>query len=430
MQIVFEYISMNYMTLMLLAGLVVILVANRRTKIEGVEYVWAITGLVFVLTLCEYMEVWCDKYDKPVWILYLKSALTYSIYPLLILLELYLVAPVKRKLLLVLPFLADVILSIADLFGANLIYGYNADHSFKSGSLNFVPALILCFYIVLLMLNSPGFLRNKEYAKAAIVIFMALSTIITVYCEYAGIIVNHTTEIAALEMLVYYLYLAAIYHSEVQESLHQNELALETAKADLAESRLTMMLTQIKPHFIYNSMNSIMELCYAEPELAAETIAHFSDYLRGKLDAFDNRELSWFDNELAIIKEYLSIEYADRNKVFRVEYDLACTDFRLPALTVQPLVENAVKHGIDRYSAESLVQIITYEDDRNIYIKITDNGTAGQGSDALFAKSRGIGLKNSAERLRVMCSGTITKEHTEHGTVVIVTIPKPEQEEA
>lgn len=173
-----------------------------------------------------------------------------------------------------------------------------------------------------------------------------------------------------------------------------------------------------------------MELCYTEPELAADTIAHFSDYLRGKLDAFDSKELSWFDDELALIKEYLSIEYADRNKVFRVEYDLACTDFRLPALTVQPLVENAVKHGIDRYSADSLVQLITYEDVRNIYIKVTDNATAEQGDNSLFAESRGIGLNNAAERLNMLCGGDIAIEQDENGTSVVVTIPKPEQEEA
>ena len=172
-----------------------------------------------------------------------------------------------------------------------------------------------------------------------------------------------------------------------------------------------------------------MELCYTEPELAAETIAHFSDYLRGKLNAFDSKEMSLFNDELALIKEYLSIEYADHNKVFRMEYDISCTDFRLPALTVQPLVENAVKHGIDRYSANSLVQLITYEDKHNIYIKVTDNATAEQGDDTLFAESRGIGLNNARERLKMLCGGDISVTHNENDTSVVVTIPKTEQEE-
>ena len=225
------------------------------------------------------------------------------------------------------------------------------------------------------------------------------------------------------------LILFIIYEKNKTEVTLKFAYELERVKTELAESRLTMMLAQIKPHFIYNTMNAIMELCYAEPELAAETIAHFSDYLRGKLNAFDSKEMSLFDDELALIKEYLSIEYADHNKVFRMEYDLSCTDFRLPALTVQPLVENAVKHGIDRYSANSLVQLITYEDEHNIYIKVTDNATAEQGDDTLFAESRGIGLNNARERLQMLCGGDISVTHNENDTSVVVTIPKTEQEE-
>ena len=428
MKIIFEYISMNYITLMLLVGLIVILIANRHARIEGVRYVWAIIGLVFVLTLCEYPKVRCDDYNKPVWILYLKATLSYTIQPLLILLELYLVAPGMRKFLLFMPFLADVILIVADLFGKNLIYGYGETHNFISGKLYFFPSLVLCLYILMLIIYSLGFLRNREYFKAMTVIFMEVSTIITVYFEFDGIM-KHTTEIATLEVLVCYFCLSAVYHSEIQGRLHRKETELENAKAELAESRLTMMLAQIKPHFVYNSMNSIMELCYTEPELVADTIAHFSDYLRCRLYAFDSSKLSCFDDELALIKEYLSLEYADRNKVFRMEYDLACTDFRLPALTVQPLVENAVKHGIDRYSEDSLIQLISYEDEQKIYIKVTDNGTAEQVDDVLFAESRGIGLRNSAKRLQMMCGGDISVMHDRNGTIAVVTIPKTEQEE-
>jgi len=238
----------------------------------------------------------------------------------------------------------------------------------------------------------------------------------------AGCLNNIMVAVTALIMFI-------IYEKNKAETTLKFAYELERAKTELAESRLTMMLAQIKPHFIYNSMNAIMELCYTEPELAAETIAHFSDYLRGKLNAFDSKELSWFDDELMLIKEYLSIEYADRNKVFRMEYGLACTDFRLPALTIQPLVENAVKHGIDRYSACSLVQLITYEDEHSIYIRVTDNATAEQGDDTLFAESRGIGLNNARERLQMLCGGDISVTHDENGTSVVVNIPKTEQEE-
>ena len=103
MTILKEYISNSYMTLMLLVGLKVILIANRRTKIEGTQYVWAIMGIVFAITVFEYLEQWCDAYNKPVWILYFKAAVTYSLYPLLIILELFLITKIKRKLLIMIP---------------------------------------------------------------------------------------------------------------------------------------------------------------------------------------------------------------------------------------------------------------------------------------------------------------------------------------
>ena len=96
MNIIIEFIGQSYMTLMLLLGLIIIMLVNRRIKIDGVQYVWAIASLVFIITVCEYVEYWCDTYNKPIWIRYVKSAITYSLNPLLILLELYLIAPIKH----------------------------------------------------------------------------------------------------------------------------------------------------------------------------------------------------------------------------------------------------------------------------------------------------------------------------------------------
>ena len=81
MKILLEYIGQNYMTLLLITGLIVVLISNKRVKIEGMKYMWAIIIIVFVLSICEYTEYWCDKYHKPVWILYVKSAITYNLYP-------------------------------------------------------------------------------------------------------------------------------------------------------------------------------------------------------------------------------------------------------------------------------------------------------------------------------------------------------------
>ena len=163
MNMLLEYIGQSYITLILLAGLIVILLANRRTKIEGVNLVWVMIGLIFLLTLCSYAESWCYENNKPVWIRYVKSSIFYSVNPLLILLELYLIAPIRHKLLMSLPYAVNTIIAVIDLTGTNLIYGYTEDNIFLPGKLHILPALVICFYILLLTEYSiPGLQKRSD----------------------------------------------------------------------------------------------------------------------------------------------------------------------------------------------------------------------------------------------------------------------------
>ncbi len=241
-----------------------------------------------------------------------------------------------------------------------------------------------------------------------------------------GVVGNCLTDISMSNIMVIFvaLMLFFLYEDIRTRTIVKNINKLEHTKSQLAESRLTMMTAQIKPHYIYNSMNVIRELCYSDPELAAETISHFSGYLQGKIEAFSGNGLTNFKKEIGLVNEYIAIEYADDNKKFKVDFDLKCTDFEIPALTVQPLVENAVKHGIDRYSDKSIVCISSFEEDGNIVIDVYDNATAEEGDDSLFAEKRGIGLNNAAERLKLMCGGKLQISHDENGTSARIMIPK------
>ena len=104
------YITNNYITLLLLSALVFLLIANRKMKIDGLKYIWAIMGIVFTLTLCEAVEDMCDLYHWNYRLLYIKTAMSYWLYPLTAMLELYLIAPIKRKLLVAVPYIINFIL--------------------------------------------------------------------------------------------------------------------------------------------------------------------------------------------------------------------------------------------------------------------------------------------------------------------------------
>ena len=272
--IIREYICQCYITLMLLSALTIILIVNRKTKIDGIQFVWAIMGLTFIITSCEYLEYWCDTYGKPVWILYIKSALVYLIYPLVGLFELYLVVHIKHKVLIVIPYAIYFVIVMINLFGVSMIYSYNHDHSFHRGYLSMLPSVMIAFYLIMLMLCSPQFIKNGNYSKSLIVLFMVLATIITMLFELGQIAEDHTDEIIAIDILVYYFYLAGIQNTKVQAELFNRELELEKAKTELVENRLALeesksqtLMAQIQPHFINNSLMAIRARCFDYPEI-------------------------------------------------------------------------------------------------------------------------------------------------------------------
>lgn len=408
MNILLEYISYNYMTLMLLAGLTVILTANRKTKINGVQYVWGIMAIVLALTICEYVEVWCDTYYKSLWILYVKAALSYTLHPLLIVLEVYLIAPIRHKILILIPFFADFGIIITDLFGANLIYGYTPAHAFSPGKLHSLPAWIICFYMILLLKYSLDFLNKEEYSKAMIVFFMLISTFITVYLEYFNIIIDHTTDIAALDMLVYYFYLGAIHQREIQGQLHEQEIELE-------KSKNALLLAQIQPHFIFNSLMAIRSQCTEYPEVYA-SVTSFSHYLRSNLEAIGENTAITFRNELRNIEAYLALEKLNYGERLKIEYDIESDDFLLPALSVQPLVENAVRHGIGTRPDGGTVKIVQRDEEERIIIEVIDDGRGSSVITEQQKKRRGIGIENVRARLRMMNQGELEILMGENGT--------------
>ena len=430
--IICEYISQCYITLLLLSALTVILIANRKTKIDGTQYVWAIMGLTFVVTSCEYLEYWCNTYDKPVWILYVKTALVYLIYPLVGLLELYLVVQIKHKVWIVIPYAMYSVLVLINMFGVPIIYMFYPSHSFAGGYLRILPAVMEFFYLILLMFYSPQFFKSGNYSKSLIVIFMVLATIITTLFEIGQIAVDHTDEIIAIDILVYYFYLAAIQTTNVQAELFERKLELEKAKTELAENRLALeesktqtLMAQIQPHFINNSLMAIRARCFDYPEIY-ESITNFSRYLRSNFEAIGNTKLILFEHEMDNIEAYLSLERANFGDRLNIEYDIDFDDFLVPALSVQPLVENAVRHGVGTYDEGGTVTISVHRDGCSIIVEVCDNGIGRKDITEQQDKRRGIGIDNVRKRLSHMMDGRLDIISGENGTTARITITEPQ----
>ena len=204
----------------------------------------------------------------------------------------------------------------------------------------------------------------------------------------------------------------------------QNQ-SLAAREKEAADLRISLMLSQIAPHFIYNTLNSIQNMCDTNPAMAKETLGEFAEYLRGNLDALSEKGMVPFEQELNHIKCYLSIEKKRFGNRLQVAYDIQDTDFLLPALTVQPLVENAVKHGICKKEEGGIVKISTERGDGNVIVRVTDNGTGFRQNSEICDGHAHVGLKNVENRLKNMCNGTMTvSSEIGTGTEVVIILPQ------
>lgn len=210
--------------------------------------------------------------------------------------------------------------------------------------------------------------------------------------------------------------------------LHNDELKHEKKKLDFKSEEMNVMLSQIKPHFIYNTLNTIQYLCRTDGELAADTISDFSDYLRTNLNFDTNRQVVPFSEELEHVNKYLKIEKLRFRHRLMVKYDVTETDFCVPTLSLQPIIENSVKHGISKRLNGGTITISTYIEDDNYVVQIKDNGVGFTEKEREEkendAKRKSLGLKNISNRIENLLDGRLEiVSRKERGTTARIILP-------
>ena len=206
------------------------------------------------------------------------------------------------------------------------------------------------------------------------------------------------------------------------------EAERQAMELKLQESRISIMLSQIQPHFLYNTLNSIYHLCETNPMLARSLVNSFSEYLRNNLSSLEQTGLVPFETELSHVKTYLDIEKVRFEDTLDIEYDIKCVDFALPVLTVQPIVENAVKHGTSKKRGGGRVVVATFEEREFYVIRVTDTGCGFDPGKPKNDGKRHIGIENARQRLSNMCQGSLTIEsEIGVGTVATIRIPKGDE---
>ena len=191
---------------------------------------------------------------------------------------------------------------------------------------------------------------------------------------------------------------------------------------EIANQKANIMVLQMRPHFIYNAMMSIYYLCAQNPQKAQQVTLDFTTYLRKNFTAIASEDTIPFSDELEHTRAYLAIEQVQFGDDLLVEYDISHENFRLPPLTLQPIVENAVKHGMDPENTPLCISIRTRTTNFGCEIVVEDNGTGFSPSGDDFEPH--TALANIKKRLEIMCGGKLTiNPRAGGGTVVRVIIP-------
>ena len=219
-------------------------------------------------------------------------------------------------------------------------------------------------------------------------------------------------------IMIYYL---VVYYEDIQEKIKQSAM-LDSL---LQESRLNSLRSQINPHFLFNSLNSISSLTITNPVLAQDIIIKLSEFMRYSLKQGDEKQTT-LNQELYHLQQYLEIEkirFGARLK-FMNDIDESTKEMMIPVMMLQPLVENAIKHGVYNTSEEVVVKLCTKIVDTNILCVIIGND---YDKNDVQKKGTGTGLTNIRMRLKLLYNNDNLIEIEDKENYFEVTIKIPQQ---
>lgn len=298
----------------------------------------------------------------------------------------------------------------------DLYYYFDADNFYHRSNLYWIHIALMC----LAMLGELGlqFRYRKRLEPVKRYTFLAYLLVPFLACIaqafYYGISISNFA-ISLMQIVVFVT-------TVVEQSRE-----LRKKERELYDMRASVMLSQIRPHFIYNTLTTIKYLCRKDPQQAVETIDDFSHYLRGNLESLGQTKMIPIEREIEHVKSYAAIEKRRFGSRVNVEYHIETGGFFLPPLTLQPIVENAIKHGICKKEEGGTVEISVFDEEKFHIIRVTDDGVGFDSGTQNVDGTKHVGIRNVKLRLAYMCHATLAVQSKPGvGTTVEICIPKGE----
>ena len=297
---------------------------------------------------------------------------------------------------------------------STICFTINEHNRYYGGPLKFFcvfTSLLLLAYLLYMIIRESRGLRPSDRAMPILSIVLILVSVwLDIRSDGSSQAITFLTVALSVSCVFYYIWLHLQFVREHEEDLK-------------ARQRIQIMMSQIQPHFLYNTLSTIQALCYANPKKAAGITGDFAAYLRRNLVSLGESGLIPFPKELEHTKVYAGIEET-RFPNIHVRYDIQDGGFSLPPLTLQPIVENAIRHGV-RIREEGIIEIAARRREDGHEIVIRDNGVGFDTQKLENADESHIGLRNVRDRVERMCGGTLTVEsRMGEGTRVTIFLPR------
>ena len=287
-------------------------------------------------------------------------------------------------------------------------------------------AIIHVVFTILVPIFLSRLMFRYLYDYLSYISFLSINLILNCLTYYLVLIEGNERftvfafDVVLLVSFIYYL----IFNKQIKYGMDKRQKEREQQVLTMFKTASNIMLGQMKPHFLYNTLNTIKFLITEDAEKAEFAVVKFSEYLRQNMNALSSENFILFEQELHHIKNYVDIEKLRFDERLRVHYNIKDSNFFVPSLSIQPLVENAIKHGITKKIEGGDVWVNVYSENKFFVIEIIDNGL-GFDMAILDNVSSSVALKNIKDRIGIIEDASFNIESkVGEGTKCTIRIPE------
>lgn len=381
---------------------------HRRTMLQ-------ISILVLTLIAVDFFDMLLSTQFVNLQLRMLNSIYGYSVRPVILVLFCTVVCPEREFLLSWIVVGLNAVFYLSNLYTHHIFY-FSEDNHFGSTPWNYACFIVsIVFLLYLLYLTAEKYRKTRNWRD--------LMPLLNAFLVIAGVILDYN--VGSSRQTVSFLTIGIVLSSDFFYIWLHLQYVQAHEQEIVQVQRTQIMLSQIQPHFLSNSLEVIRRLIRKDPKNAENAIIKLERYLRGNMESLTQEGLIPFSKELEHTKMYLELEQYRFPDELHIEYDLKCTEFELPPLTLQPMAENAVRHGIRRKkSGEGTVRIGTREFSDRCEVFVRDDGP-GFDPEATMSDGRAhVGISNVRERLDHEGMKLKISSRLQEGTEVRIIIPK------